>query len=113
LNDQSLDIEVEHDQFGVTHRVWVTLAGDGSLSLNGHDMGTAVSESWGDEFDEYEWSWTLDPSRVPALLNPLQLNGQSKDWPVELAVRLRAIGTTEAESKFKDAGAEFWSRVGD
>ena len=110
--DQSLDIEVERDEFGVTRRVWLTRADDGTLSLAGHDMGADVSEFWGDDFDEYEWRWTLDPTRVPALVGAFHVDGRSPDATLEIAVKLRAIGTLAAQKHFEEAGATFWSRLG-
>jgi hypothetical protein len=113
MTDQSYDIEVERDEFGVTRRVWLTRASDGTLSLAGHDMGGAVSEFWGDDFDEYEWSWTLGPARVPALFEAFDVDAPPADATLEMAVKLRAIGTQAAQTQFENAGAEFWSRLGD
>jgi hypothetical protein len=113
VSDQSYDIDVDRDESGGTRRVWVNLAADGRLELSGHDLGSGVSEFWGEDFDEYEWSWTLHPSRVPALFDALRVDFDSEGAVLELAVRLRAIGARAAQKHFQDAGAEFWSRLGD
>jgi hypothetical protein len=110
--DQSNDIEVERDEHGIVRRIWVALDPDGTLRLSGHDMGAAVSEFWGPHFHEYEWSWTLDRTRIPALLDALHVDADSVNPALELAVKLRAIGSV-AEQQFEQAGAEFWSRLGD
>jgi hypothetical protein len=103
---------VERDELGTTRRVGLTRDSDGTLRLSGHDMGATVSEFWGPDFDGYEWSWTLDPTGVPALLDALHVEADSLDLALELAVKLRAVGTL-AQQQFKSAGAEFWSRLGD
>lgn len=112
MTDQSYDIEVERDELGTSRRVWLTVASDGRMDLSGQDLGSGVSEFWGEDFDEYEWSWTLQRSGVPALFDALRVDVDSADAVLELAVKLRAIGPVAAQKHFQDAGAEFWSRVG-
>lgn len=104
MSGQSYDIEVERDDVGITRRVWLTLDPDGSLSLAGHDMGRAVTEFWGEGFDEYEWSWTLQQSQIPALLTALQVDTRSAEAIHELATKVRALGVPEAQKQFGHAG---------
>jgi hypothetical protein len=113
VTHQSLDIEVERDAVGITRRVWLALDGEGNLSLAGHDLGTTVGEFWGESFDEYEWSWTLRHSKIPALVAAFQVDAQSAEAVLELAIKLRAVGVSESQKRFEDAGGEFWSRLGD
>jgi hypothetical protein len=106
-----------HDENG-SQVVWVTPHLDGRLEIRGQDLGSGVSDFWGAEFKEYEYSYTVAASDVPSLVAALGSAdaGTPDDDVVELLRRyLREPGAVLGQL-LGDRGrvpAEFWSRVGE
>ncbi len=109
----------EHDERGSRH-VSLRMDGDGTLVIQGQDLGRQVLEFFGTH--EYEWGWTLAPSEVPNLLSSLGLEGvdvtsyralgaQDRERLLErIGARLTELEREEIRERFKAAGASFWSR---
>jgi hypothetical protein len=62
---------------------------------------------------EYEWGWSLPRPRLLALLEPLGITTDSPQLLEEVGRRLQQLDGADMERRFENAGAEFWSRVGD
>jgi hypothetical protein len=108
---ETVDLYAERDSHGGSRCVWLHRRDDGSLVLEGQDLGGAVTEFWGSAFTEYEWDWSLPADRVSTFFEEL---GIAQDAALEdVAERLKQLDRAELQQRFKDAGAEFWSRVGD
>ncbi len=111
-NEQTLDLYSEVDAHGGTRSVWLRLTSEGNLILEGADVGEAVNTFWGTQ--EYEWGWCLPPERLDFLLKSLGVAAADRDDLLEvIAAALNALERTEIQEKFKEAGAKFWSWVGD
>jgi hypothetical protein len=98
------------DDRGSSYRA-IHLADDGSLVIEGQDMGSGVSDFFGAGFSEYEFYRTVRPTGV-AQLGELVGIGR-----VNILDGLREhFGTTRALEQFLEENgieSEFWSRVGD
>lgn len=81
--------------------------------LEGQDLGGAVGAFFGNDFVEYEWGWVLAPDRLHRLLDALGVAVDSPDLLGQVGHRLKLLEESEMEGRFKEAGATFWSRVGD
>lgn len=111
-NEQVLDLYSEIDAHGGKRSVWLRLTSEGNLILEGSDYGEAVNSFWGST--EYEWGWCLPPERLDLLLKSLGIaEVDPPDLLETIATALNALERTKIQEKFKEAGAEFWSWVGD
>ena len=105
-------LEESNDEKGTCVRS-VSLAPDGSLRLEGHDLGPFVERFFGQS--EYEFVRTVSPSGVDQLRRELSL-GPDEDLISTLATRFQGPGGSSLLVKFlaaKGIESEFWSRVGD
>jgi len=87
---------------------------DGSIFIEGHDLGPGVERVFGTGLTEYEWAWVVGPDAVPAVV--AALGGRAGDDPLPLlAAWSAAHGGVDPGSHLREAGVaiEFWSRVGD
>jgi len=87
---------------------------DGSLVIEGQDLGPGVERVWGAGNDEYEWAWVVGSQAVPAMV--AALGGSAADDPLALLERwYRGHGELDPGIHLRKAGVpiEFWSRVGD
>ncbi len=89
---------------------------DGSLVVEGQDLGQGVGDFWGAGFTEYEFERRLDHA---ALMRVRAVLGVDESEPI-LAVLAARLGplrevTTRLEQLVSDNDIEshFWSRVGD
>ena len=89
-----------------------SLLSDGTLKIEGQDLGEGVERVFGPNNCEYEWSYTIQPPDVLALASALGDGGN-----VLFALRKRFSGDDAADLKqFMDEHGiryAFWSRVGD
>jgi hypothetical protein len=113
LTERTLDLYSETDAHGGTRHVWLRLTEDGAVMLEGQDLGRGVSTFFGEDFSEYEWSWELAADRLEVLLGSLGVAAGSPDLFEQLASRLKTLGGVEMEDRFREAGATFWSRLGE
>ena len=105
-------IEESNDEKGTCVRS-VSLALDGTLRLEGHDLGPFVQQFFG--HSEYEFVRTVSASGVDRLRHELGL-GPDRDLISALATRFQGQGGSSLLEKFlaaKGIESEFWSRVGD
>lgn len=94
--------------------MWLRLTESGALVLEGQDLGGGVSAFFGPQFSEYEWAWTVPRERVGVVLDSLGVSGSMPDAFDEVGRRLELLeGSVDMQKPFEDAGAEFWSRVGE
>lgn len=102
-------VKIETPEF--FSRITADLAADGSLSVEGQDLGKRVEEFWGEGQSEYEWSYTLGPDAVAAL--KAALGGQ--EVLAALAERFSGDQYSKLRPFMESQGIEFafWSRVGD
>lgn len=87
---------------------------DGSIVIEGHDIGPGVERVVGAGLTEYEWAWVAGPDAVPAVV--AALGGRAGDDPLPLlAAWYAAHGSVDPGSHLREAGVaiELWSRVGD
>jgi hypothetical protein len=110
---RTFELYTETDAHGGTRNVWLRLTEDGAVMLEGQDLGRGVSAFFGEDFSEYEWSWTLAPERLDLLLDSLGVTADSADLVEKLASRLKMLDRRGMEERFRQAGATFWSRVGE
>jgi hypothetical protein len=108
-----MEFEQTDDERGYCRRS-VRLLEDGSLRIEGHDMGGGVEDFWGQGLDEYEFYRTVPPDGVQSLREILGLEADD-DLLGDLHARFgRPGGTYELEQLLQAHGihTEFWSRVG-
>ena len=84
---------------------------NGSLVIEGQDLGSGVSDFWGGGQTEYEFTRTIAPPAVGALRLALQIG----DTPLLEVLEMRFETTSDFEAYLTANGIEtsFWSRVGD
>ena len=90
------------------------LLADGSLRIEGQDLGAAVTAAFGNDFREYEFDWSVAAADVPHVMQAL--GGSPGDDPLELIQRWTQASRGRDPGQFlRDAGVElrFWSRIGD
>jgi hypothetical protein len=110
--EQTINLYSETDAYGGSRHVWLRLTEEGKLILEGQDLGGAATKAFG--AGEYEWAWSLAPEQVVAFLKTLGVGeSQSKDVLGSVAAALGKIERTKIQNLFRDAGAKFWSRIGD
>ena len=108
---REVDLAHSADERG-TRSIWAQRGEDGSLTIEGQDLGAAVERAFGSR--EYEWAWTIAPADVPRVAEVF--GGQAGDDPLDALVRWsRENGDRDPGTLLKDGGiiAAFWSRVGD
>lgn len=101
------------DEHGIRHLEARRLA-DGSVVIEGQDLGRGVSAIFGDGDDEYEWARTIRPADVPAAIRALGgIDGD--DLLVLLADWTATNGGLDPSIRLDEAGVpmERWSRIGD
>ena len=100
-----------HDEGGSRH-LSASLKDDGTLLIEGQDIGPGVEEFFGSGLTEYEWAWLIRPPGVKTLKLALAC-----DDDVLTALRDRFSGDTAADLQpfLDDNGVRYepWSRVGD
>ena len=87
---------------------------DGGIVIEGQDLGIGVERTFGKGLTEYEWSWSISPDAVPALV--AALGGVEDEDPLQLLTDWFEVhGKTDPGIHLRDAGVPvaFWSRVGD
>jgi hypothetical protein len=101
------------DNHGTRHlSAWA--APDGSIVIEGHDLGRGVGDAFGPGLTEYEWAWTITPDHVPAAVEAL--GGQGVDDILRLLEVWAANNVGRDPGTYvKDSGVPiaFWNRVGD
>ena len=83
---------------------------EGTLLIEGQDIGRAVEEIFG--YREYEWAYAIRPPEVAKLVAAL---GSGTDVLAALAARFSGENAAYLHDFLNDHDIhyEFWSRVGD
>jgi hypothetical protein len=87
---------------------------DGGIQILGQDLGPGVEEIFGAGLREYEWSWDIEATVVPAVI--AALDGREGDDPLYvLAAWTVAHSGVDPGSYLQKASVRinFWSRIGD
>ncbi len=87
---------------------------DGGIHIDGQDLGRGVENAFGAGLTEYEWTWDIEATDVPAVIAALE--GREGDDPLRLlAAWSTAHDGIDPGSHLKEAGVpiQFWSRIGD
>ena len=87
---------------------------DGSIVIEGQDLGPGVERAFGEGNTEYEWAWSIKPDAVEAMV--AALGGDEGDDALQLLKNWsEAHGGKDPGNDLREAGVaiEFWSRVGD
>jgi hypothetical protein len=84
---------------------------DGSLVIEGHDLGSGVSDFWGQGMGQYEFTRTVSPAGVVEL----RLSMGIGDAPLleSLGSRFSTTRALEEYLEAKGIETEFWSWVTD
>ena len=93
---------------------------DGTLVIEGQDLGDEVESIFGEGLREYEWTWRVAPADVPTLAERIAV---ALEAPVELGIlpllfllyeERNRVGVEQFIGPDRNRiRAEFWSRVGD
>jgi hypothetical protein len=88
----------------------VTLGGDGTLTIAGHDVGPGVEQFFGCR--EYEFTRRFSKQETIAVC---RLLGIDRKRDLLAGITERFASTTELEQRLASQGlaGEFWSRTGD
>jgi hypothetical protein len=108
-----LTLEHRDDNQGLWRRT-LTLRDDGSLVLEGHDLGRGVSEVFGEGVDEYEFARTVAADQVDQLRRALGVRGDD-ELRATLEKRFARPGGSHAFEQFlteHGIRSEFWNRIG-
>jgi hypothetical protein len=110
--ERTVGIYSETDDYGGSRYVWLRLTEEGKFVLEGQDLGGDAMNVFGT--GEYEWAWSLAPEQLSDFLSSLGVKAsQSADLLESIANALKKLERNKIQKCFKDAGAAFWSRVGD
>ena len=109
MTTTSVKLRDTRDHLG-TRYLGAKLSADGTLTIQGHDLGEGVERSFG--YWEYEWAWTIQPEDVATLKSALD---SGDDVLAALAARFSNNAAVGLQPFFDENGVryEFWSRVGD
>ncbi len=106
-----VDLGKQRDEDGSSRHVWAELRGNGSLIIQGQDLGPATTAISGD--GEYEYAYSIDPDRISEALRELgapagaePLDYIKEHWSGEAAFEL----TRRLHEM--DGIAKFWSFSG-
>lgn len=111
---RTVTLEDRNDDRGL-HQRSVTVDDDGTLRIEGHDLGAGVEGFWGQGLTEYEFIRTVNPSQTERLRAVLGIP-VGEDLLAAVQQRFgRPGGARELERLLEDndIASEFWSRVGD
>jgi hypothetical protein len=111
MTKRSVTLRDIHDELGTRH-LTASLSTDGTLTIEGQDLGDGVEQIFGPGTREYEWAWTIQSQDVPRLASALDA---CDDVLAALADRFSNDAAAELKS-FLDERAiphDCWSRIGD
>lgn len=111
MTERSVSLRDSRDELG-TRYLDARLREDGSLCIQGQDLGRGVEQFFGPGNREYEWAWTVRPQHLAALLAALGAEG---DVLAALAQRFSGDAAAGIRPFLEEHGIpyESWSRVGD
>lgn len=85
---------------------------DGSVTIEGHDLGPGVEMVFGDGVTEYEFTRTIEAEQVVALRDALKIGAEI---PLLSYLKSKFKTTSDLEDFLdsNDIRCEIWSRFGD
>jgi hypothetical protein len=108
----SVELWYGKDERG-TRSLWARWLSDGSLRIEGQDLGRGVSVL-GEGLSEYEWQWVVEAEDVPRVV---ELLGSPPGTDPIAAIRAWVLENKGGDpgNALKQAGLSmvFWSRLGD
>ncbi len=107
----SITLRHTHDNLGTRH-LHATLSADGTLTIEGQDVGDGVEQVFGPGNREYEWAWTLRPQAAAQLAAALS---SGDDLLSALAARFSNEAAADLHSFLDEHSIQYdaWSRMGD
>jgi hypothetical protein len=110
MTTRSATLRSTRDGLGSRH-LWATLRADGTLIIEGQDLGSGVGGAWGSGLSEYEWAETIQPEDVAKLAAAL---GSGDDVVAALAKRYSDDPSFILKRFLDEHGIpyRFWSHVG-
>ncbi|MEQ8667674.1 MAG: hypothetical protein RIC12_00790 [Pirellulales bacterium] len=111
MKSRSVTLRETRDQSGV-RKLGASLAADGTLTLEGWDLGDGVERIFGPGNREYEWRWTIQPQEVPKLVIAL---ASGDDVLAVLKHRFSDEAAGGLKRFLDEEGIPYktWSRVGE
>lgn len=112
MTDRLIILRDERNEDG-SHHLRGRLRDDGSLVIEGHDLGAIPQRFWGS--DEYEWTITLDRAAVARLIEVLEGAPGQHDPLTILEQRFHEDERYASRAFLEEHGIpfKFWSRVGE
>jgi hypothetical protein len=111
MTKASVTLRQNRDQLGSRY-LGASLAADGTLTIEGQDLGDGVERIFGAGNREYEWVWGIASDGVARLKVALECD----DVLVALAERFSNDAADELKPFLDDHGIPYkwsWSRIGD
>ena len=89
-----------------------SISDDGTLTIEGQEIGDSVERFFGTGYHEYEWTWTIESKDIAQLKSALD---SVDDVLVALAKRFSNDAAVELQPFLDKHGIpyECWSRIGD
>lgn len=111
MKHRSVTLRDVRDEQGIRF-LGASFAADGTLMIEGHDIGDGVEQFFGPGNREYEWAWTIPAQHLPQLATAL---GAGDDLLAALAARFSNEHAAGLQPFLDEQGIpyDFWSRVGD
>lgn len=111
MAERSVTLRGYRDERNSQHE-WATLSADGTLRIQGQDLGDNVERIFGPGNSEYEWAQTIRPQDVAKLVAALD---SGDDVLAALAKRFSDDPGFLMQRFLDEHGIRYesWSRVGD
>ena len=110
MTKRSVTLRQSRDELGSRY-LGASLSVDGTLTIEGQDLGDGVEQFFGKGHREYEWVWTIISNDVVQLKAALK----SDDVLVALAERFSNAAAAELQPFLDAHGIPYksWNRIGD
>lgn len=94
--------------------IWIKKDKQGSLHIEGQDLSDSVSEVFGEDISEYEWSYIIHRKEFQKLINAIGIEENSDVLPT-FVKRFSGENAMEIGTFLKDHDIQhqFWNRMGD
>ena len=111
MKHRSVALRDVRDEQGIRF-LGASFAADGTLTIEGHDIGDGVERFFGPGNREYEWVWTIQAQHLPQLATAL---GANDDLLAAMAARFTGDRAADLQPFLDEHGIPYdhWSRVGD
>ena len=111
MTNRSITLRHSHDVLGSQY-LGASISADGTLTIEGQDIGDGVERIFGTGNREYEWTWTIESKDIAELKSALE---SGDDVLVALAERFSNDAAAELQPFLDEHGIHYecWSRIGD